>query len=71
LYIIVISKNGKFSDIRLLTFFLCGINENSSSLLIMHMSSLASLGHGGGITAISPNVEFGATHLRGHLLHLK
>jgi hypothetical protein len=48
-----------------LLLFLCGESEKSSSLLMMHMSSLPSLSDGGGITHVSPNLGFGATHLGG------
>jgi hypothetical protein len=45
--------------------FLCGINKKSSSLLMMHMSSLTCLRCGGGITPISKHSGLGATHLGG------
>jgi hypothetical protein len=48
-----------------LPLFLCGVSEKSSSLLMMHMPSLACLGHGGGINHVSKHLGLGATHLGG------
>ncbi len=48
-----------------LPLFLCGVTEKSSSLLMMHMSPLACLRRGGGITLISKHIGLGATRLRG------
>jgi hypothetical protein len=48
-----------------LPLFLCGVSKKSSSLLMMHMSSLACLRHGGGITPVSKHIGLGATRSRG------
>jgi hypothetical protein len=48
-----------------LPLFLCGVSEKSSSLLMMHMYSLACLCHGGGITLVSKHIGLGATRLGG------
>jgi hypothetical protein len=48
-----------------LPLFLCGISEKSSSLVMMHMSSLTCLHCGGGITPVSKHIGLGAIHLGG------
>ncbi len=48
-----------------LPLFLCGVSEKSSSLLMMHMSSLTCLRCGGGITLVSKHIGLGATCLGG------
>jgi hypothetical protein len=48
-----------------LPLFLCGISKKSSSLVMMHMSSLTCLRCGGGVTHVSKHIGLGATRLRG------
>jgi hypothetical protein len=48
-----------------LPLFLCEVNKKSSSLLMMHMSSLTCQRCRGGITHVSKHIGLGATCSRG------
>ncbi len=48
-----------------LPLFLCGVNNKSSSLLMMNVSSLTCLSCGGGITLVSKHIRLGAACLGG------